>query len=182
MGYVWLVLAVIALVQSVLLLLAGYYFGDWLEFSSRQDDPPTVADPVMVLPSSSPASAGTRQLPDSAVEGVVPVSEVVITFIDVPAAIHFGQNFIVRFGVQAPPGAIGQDAALLFTQSVRKDEDGVVVNSVETSRQSFGSFAPPKIFQSELHAGSVGDRIELEAFALVDGTLYSKQLTIPLIP
>lgn len=198
MSHHWILFSVLGLAEGALMLLGGYYLGDWVEIKAHASTQPAAAVAVASLP-QLPSSAPTTPSPrvsaaiDENQEGKADNHEhgasednaskdIKLRFINLPSQAHTGQPVTIELQIEGAAGMRGQEAALIVGQSVAGQKDKAEVSVNNHTKQLFGSFTVPASFSTTVQYDGPGSVIELEAFALVNGNVVSKQANIGLIP
>lgn len=100
-----------------------------------------------------------------------------VSFVGLPGQVRSGQSFVVEWRVDGPSGAQGTRTTLVASYQVAGDGS----SSLSSSEQSFGSFAVPRTFSTQLSYGGSSGTIHLTVSVEVGGTTVETSGTVELV-
>jgi hypothetical protein len=163
----WLTVGGLA-VAGVVLGGAALGVGFWLGEAMQEK----VGAPQVVSSEQQASELLIGQAPVIEEEGVVAgsISEARIVVVELPEKVASGEKFTVRWRVEGPTGAKGQQAKLEVLYSEVSEQEGSRASVNNNTSQSWGSFTVPEEFIMNLSLGSnLGGEARLAFMAEVEG-------------
>ena len=118
--------------------------------------------------------------PEASIAPGAAEEEISISFVDLPAEVKTGQEFMATWRVEGPTGTVGESTKLAVLYNVSSAEGGSNSSVNSSNKQSFGSFQIPDSFSADFKFGSIPGQVQLTAEAIIDGKTYTKKATVEL--